>query len=158
MSKKMLGIVGAIALTAAYAGAAALTAERDTKAKSNNRITIGVKTNTTIYAGAMVSVDSTGYAIPAADTTNTVVLGRAAKTVISGAGVASGTLKIDVEQGCFWYASDAGTKSKYKISSNLYIVDDQTVSATNSGSNAIIAGPMVDYDSVLGQVAVKLGK
>jgi hypothetical protein len=157
MIKKTIGLVFIIALAASFASAAALTAARDTKAKSNQKINIGVKTNTTIYAGAIVAVDSTGYAINAADVTNIVVLGRAASTVVS-TGVASGAKVIDVEQGCFWYAADAVSKDKFKIGSDLYVVDNQTLSTTNIGTYSIKAGPLVDYDAVLGQVAVKLGK
>lgn len=156
MIKKTIGLVCIIALAASFASAAALSAARDTKAKSNLRLNIGVKTGVTIYAGALVAVDATGYAIPASDATGLTILGRATKTVAGGSD-ASGTYNIDVEQGAFWYASDAGTKVKSKIGSILYIVDDQTVSATNSGTYGIAAGIMLDYDAVLGQVAVQIG-
>lgn len=156
MIKKLIGLFVVVALAASFASAAALSAARDTKAKSNLRLNVGVKTGVTIYAGGLVAVDATGYAIPASDATGLTILGRATKTVAGGS-EASGTYNMDVEQGVYWYASDAGTKSKTKIGSILYVVDDQTVSATNSGTYAVVAGIMVDYDSVLGQVAVQIG-
>lgn len=155
MNKK-LAVLVAVSMASSLAFGAALTGPRDTKAKANTRINVSIKTGVTIYAGALVAVDATGYAIPASDATGLTVIGRATKTVAAGS-AASGTYNMDVEQGVFWYASDVGTKVKNKIGSILYIVDDQTVSATNSGSYAIVAGIMIDYDAALGQVAIQIG-
>lgn len=133
--------------------AAALTAERNTARGMVTKINVGVYTGSVIYAGAMVSVNGSGYAVAASDATGCRVVGRASKTVDASLS-ASGAKTIDVDCGTFYWNTDSGGASKTSIGQIAYVVDDQTVSLTNRGTYAVVAGVVADYDSIKGQLAV----
>ena len=120
----------------------ALTAERNTPARSGEKIQLTVADTITIYAGAMVAVDSNGEAQNAADTANYQVVGRCDQTVDN---TDDGEV-VDVERGVFGWAN-AGDVTDANIGDICYVVDNQTVSVATNGSNSIIAGTVVDVDS-----------
>lgn len=164
--KKLSAIVMVLLLICCIgAYAAALTAGRNTKSAQVNYVTIGVKTNTLIYAGAMVAVtniSNVGYAVNASDIGGITVLGCADETVdnrtgASGAGD-SGALSIRVKIGTFyWDLADAVTYSnRASIGKIAYVTDNHTVNIAGGGAN-MIAGIVKDYDRVTGQIAVDVG-
>ena len=153
MNKKiMIGVLGFL-IAAGLAQAAPLSAERNTGMGVGNQIVLSVYTNVHIYAGAMLAVNSSGYAIPAANASGNVTVGRAEKTVDNTAG-ATGAYNILGRSGAFYWDGDASVLTKAAIGQIAYVVDDHTVSITNSGSYKIIAGIIQDYDSVKSQVLV----
>ena len=136
-------------LVAYQAGAAALSASRDTPSRAGVEMNIGVYTNTRIFAGAMVAVNSSGYAVPAANTASYIVIGRAQETVdnrtnVDGAGD-SGAKTIDVSRGVFGWSNNAGITDA-DIGSFAYAEDDNSVD-DDAPSEAIIAGIIVDVDA-----------
>jgi len=149
MKKALMVLVTVGALVGAQAFGAALTEAQSTPERSGDDMVVGVYTNTRIFAGALVCLNSSGYAIPAADGDGNIVIGRAASTVdnrvnATGAGD-SGVLTIKVRRGVFGWAA-ADTVSDANIGDLAYVIDDNHVSATNAGTYAVIAGPIVDYD------------
>jgi hypothetical protein len=144
--------------------AASLTAGRNTKSAQVTYVTLGVASNTIIYAGAMVAVTNignVGYAINAIDSAGMTVLGCANQTVnnlsgASGAG-ANGALTIPVKVGTFyWDLSDTATYSnKASIGQVAYVVDNHSVSVSGGGlTGNLIAGIVKDYDAVNNLIAV----
>lgn len=131
------------ALLAPAAFGAALAAPRDTPQRAGDAISLGVYTGTTIYAGALVAVNSSGYAVNGSDAASIHAVGCAAATVVNTG--ASGAKTIKILQGVFRYGN-GDTVSDANIGATAYIVDNATVSATNTGSNAAIAGTVVDVD------------
>jgi hypothetical protein len=116
--------------------------------------------NTTIYQGALVTVNSSGYAIPAASGTAGTVVGRCAagnggqsvfaNTTAAGFGAAA-ALSVTVEQGTFlWNNPDPLTFANFGV--KVYATSDNGVSAT-AGSNAA-AGFFVGLDSATGTQAM----
>jgi hypothetical protein len=145
--KKILGMLLVLALVASVSYGAAATAAVDTPKRAGIIQNFGVYTNTRIFAGTMVCLNSSGYAVPAADTSGYIVIGRASKTVDNRTGQAgagdSGALTIDVERGVFGWTG-RGISSDTAVGSVCYVSDDNSVT-NGAGSNSIIAGTVVDY-------------
>ena len=100
-----------------------------------------VASENTVYAGSIAAQNSSGKAVPASDTANLVVLGRAEATV--GAGE-----KVLIRTGVFLF--DNGTSSEELTTADIgavaFIVDDHTVGKVG-GTNKIPAGIVVDVTS-----------
>ena len=94
--------------------------------------------DSTVYAGSIAAQNSSGKAVPASDTANLVVLGRAEATV--GAGE-----KVLIRTGVFLF--DNGTSSEELAATDIgtaaFIVDDHTVGKVG-GTNHIPAGIVID--------------
>ena len=72
-----------------------------------SRITLGVKTSTTVYQGGLVAVDSTGYAVPASVSTTHYVQGVALATVTNSG--SSGTVTVDVRPGTWLFKNSSSS-------------------------------------------------
>ena len=97
-----------------------------------------VASDNTVYAGGIAAQNSSGKAVPASDTANLVVLGRAEGTVGAGG-------KVVIRTGVFLF--DNGTSSEELTAADIgaaaFIVDDHTVGKVG-GTNHIPAGIVVD--------------
>jgi len=148
MKKNVFGIVGFVALVALLGQnvfATALSAARDTPARTGERISLTMASNVIIYAGSLVCVDSSGLAKPAADTSGFAVVGRASATVDNRTAVYVSTKTIQVDKGCFRWAN-ADSIEAADIGKIVYVTDDQTVNKTGGGQS-IIAGSVVDVET-----------
>lgn len=144
--KNIWAIVIALFVLTAQVFAGAATSAVNTPSRSGMKSSFGVYTNTIIYAGTIVALNSSGYAVPAADASGYVVVGRASKTIdnrtnAEGAGD-SGALTIEVERGVFGWTGNG--ISDTTIGSCAYVLNDNTVT-NGSGTYAIIVGIVVDY-------------
>ena len=113
-----------------------------------------VAASTTIYQGSLVTVNSSGYAIPAVAGTGGVVVGRCAAGpggLSVNTAVGAGSVSVTVEQGCFlWDNPDPLTFANFGV--KVYALTDHSVTAT-AGSNAA-AGYFVGLDSATGTQAM----
>ena len=147
--KKLIGTLMVLALAAGVSFGDAATAAVNTPKKSGVLQNFGVYTNTRIWAGTMVALNSSGYAVPAADTSGYIVVGRANKTVdnrdgnASGLASSSGAQTIEVERGVFGWTG-RGISNDTAVGSICYVSDDNSVT-NGTGDNSIIAGVVVDY-------------
>ena len=134
---------------------AALTAARDTVEISNGarHLVLPVKGNTTIYQGALVALDASGFAVPGSKAATLTAAGRAEETVENTG--ADGAVTIRVARGVFVYqnAADSGKLTAAHILNPSYIPHDQTATATATGAS--VAGLVVRVDGA--DVAVELG-
>jgi len=126
----------------------ALTAARDAKrwgGMPGVLIEYGVAASQKIYQGALVALNSAGYAIPAADTASTTVVGVAESTVNSG--TTAGEDKIIVRRGAVHaFANDATNALTIADAGKVcYVKDDQTVQ-DDGAANDIKAGVMLQLD------------
>lgn len=133
---------------------AALTAARATESKDlgpKRRYKMAV--STTIYAGGMVMLNSSGLAVPAvAAAANQGVVGIATSTVTSPA---SGDTYIVVQEGTFKLA--ATSIADTSVGLLVYASDDQTVDETQ-GVNEPRVGFLVEViSSTSGWVAIGIG-
>ena len=92
-----------------------------------------------IYAGAIVALNASGKAVPAADTDGLTVAGRAETSAVSGE-------MVTVKTGCFRYdnAAAPGKITAADIGKAAYVADDHTVA--KSGTNSVAAGLIFDLD------------
>lgn len=104
----------------------------------------GVATATTIYNGSLTMVNAAGFLVPGATATGQFVRGvSTAKVVNAGA---NGAVECPVEEGDFEFesgtAGDAITVAN--IGDTAWIIDDNTVGATNGGATRSEAGKIID--------------
>ena len=135
---------------------AALTAARDTSEISNGarHLILPVKGSTTIYQGALVALDASGYAVPGSKAATLTAAGRAEETVANTG--ADGEVSIRVARGVFVFdnATDAGKLTAAHVLKPCDIADDQTVTATAEGAS--VAGLVIRVDD--SGVAVEIGR
>ena len=141
----------------------AATQSRDTVEAKGALSQLPVAASTTIYAGTLVAVNASGYAVPASASTALTVIGRAESTVIntSAAGFGSaGALDVLIRKGAFYFTcAGAGITSVGKMA---YVVFDNEVSLSDGSGTRPPAGKIIKYDSdasaaTFGQVAVEIG-
>jgi len=126
---------------------AALTADRNIVRRTGQQLNLPVGAGAKIYAGALVAINATGYAVRGATSTTLKGVGVAQEQVDNTSG-ADGSQLIEVDRGNAYrfvnLAGDALTLAD--IGATAYIVDDQTVAKTNGGGTRSAAGKVIDVD------------
>lgn len=110
--------------------------------------------DTTIYQGALVALDASGYAIPGKKAESLTAVGRAEETVTNTG--ADGELVIRVARGVFVFDNTATAANKITAAHVLkpcYMEDDHTVTALATGAS--VAGTVIRVDDE--GVAVECG-
>lgn len=128
----------------------AATAERNTAQRAADLRQLAMKAATKIFAGTMVAVDSSGWAVPASTATTLKVVGRAEKTADNSAG-ANGDITVLVRRdGAYRFSNSTSTDAiaLSDIGTTCYAVDDQTVAKTNGTNTRSAAGTVYDVDSL----------
>lgn len=123
---------------------AALTADRNTPSRQGRQYSHPLAANVKIYAGAIVALDAAGNAKPGATALNLVAVGMATERA-DNTGGAAGAVSVKVERGVFGFASD-GSIDRTHIGKTVYLVDDQTLAATDGGGTRSAAGVLDDWD------------
>jgi hypothetical protein len=135
---------------------AAATAEINTPERPGTTTSYPVAATTKIFAGTLVALNSSGLAVPAADTAGLRVVGRAEATVHNTG--SAGDLNVDVKEGVFLYnnsatdAVDANDRGKI-----CFVEDDNTVDETGA-THRVVAGRVVDVTSEGVWVDVRAGQ
>lgn len=133
-----------------------LSADRNTYFAQPEIESYPVYQSTKIYAGSLVMLNSTGYAIPGADTASCTFVGVAQEYIDNSAG-ASGAKRVTVRRlGCHRFAY-GGTAAITLIGTMVYLVDDQTVNVAGSTTNDIPCGKVAQVDTTLNQVWIDIG-
>lgn len=116
-------------------------------------ISYPVKGSTTIYAGGIVCLDATGYAVPGSASTTLVAVGVAQKTVVNAG--SDGAVSVPVREGTFVLENATSTDActQAEAGTAIYVLDDQTVTKTSTGHSKV--GRMVGFVST--KVAVRIG-
>lgn len=106
---------------------------------------------TTIYAGGMVAIDATGYAIPAELTAGIKIVGVAREYVDNSAG-ADAAKNVRVHAGmAVWYDNDTtNAVDQADLGDVCYVFDDETVRDYVGGGVNVIAGTVMDLDATKG--------
>lgn len=122
----------------------ALTADRDTQRKDGNVESYPMGA-VKIYKGDLVMINSSGYAIPGADTASCVFVGVAREQVDNSAG-AAGDKNIEVwRKGAFLFAIAAATIASVGLV--VYCEDGGgTVGLVGTTSNDIPCGKISQYE------------
>ena len=122
---------------------AALTADRNTLRKATDEnTTYPVAASTTLYAGSLVCINTSGYAVAAADTAGLRLVGVAKAQADNSSGSA-GDVNIEVYHvGAFECTSSGLTIANE--GDPVWVSDDQTVTTTPGN---VFAGVLRDYVS-----------
>jgi len=105
-------------------------------------VAAGVK----IFAGALVVMNASGSVEPGTTATGKTGLGRAEEAVDNTAGSAGAAL-VSYRRGTFRYANTGGDPvTLAHVGNACFVVDDQTVAATDGGGTRSVAGTVLDVD------------
>ena len=122
---------------------AALTKDRATPYRDGIEIDFPVAANTKIYAGSLVCANTTGYAVPAADTPGLKFAGVALEQA-DNTGGANGAKTVRLRRsGVFEF--DAASITQAMVGTAMYIVDDHTMDDATGPTNDIRIGILVKY-------------
>jgi len=136
---------------------AALSADRNTLYADPRIEAYPVATDTTIYKGSLVMINSSGYAIPGADTASCVFVGVAQEQVVVASGADNGSKYVKVARlGCYRFAY-GGTAAITDVGTMAYLVDDQTVNVAGSTSNDIPCGKITQVNTTANEVWLDIG-
>jgi hypothetical protein len=130
-----------------------------------------VAASTSIYGGALVALNASGYAVPSSATAALKCIGRADRQALNqatggspGATGAAGSITVQVRQGVFYFNINAdSTITIANVGANVYASDDNTVSLSDAGGTRPYAGFIVDPagdmapSPLSGQVGVFVG-
>ncbi|MCE5334264.1 MAG: DUF2190 family protein [Desulfobacteraceae bacterium] len=121
----------------------ALSSDRKTVYREGVEIAYPVAAQTTIYAGSLVCLNTSGYAVPGADTAGFKFAGVARETAKNGT-AANGAAKVLLRRrGVFRFASSAMAVTD--VEEAVYIADDQTVAKTST--NSVACGRIAEFIS-----------
>jgi hypothetical protein len=117
----------------------ALTMDRNTEYSLGDLLSVPVAASTCIFAGSLVCLNASGYAVPAADTAGLLFAGVATAQADNSGGV-DGDLSVVVRRrGRFRFGS-ASSLDQSSVGEKAYASDDQTVALAAGVSNSIAAG------------------
>lgn len=117
--------------------------DRNTPMRNGDFLVLTPAPDVKIYTGTMVAINSSGEVVPASDTANLKVLGRAENY--------SEGEDVKIRKGVFAYNND-GSIGKTKIGADCFVVDSITVGAATT--NSIKAGTIFTVEG--NQVWVKI--
>jgi hypothetical protein len=124
-----------------------LTQARRTPERDRAEYVRRMAANVTILEGALVMLNAAGDATKGAAATGQIADGIALETKTNGA--VAGATTVRVQPGTFRFANSAAADevTRAAIGDDVFIVDDQTVAATNGGGTRSVAGRCVDVDA-----------
>lgn len=126
---------------------AALTQPRNTPELLGSVHHGDVAAGVTIYQGALLCRDAAGNVTPGATATGLVGIGRAEETVDNSGG-AAGDATVRYASGVFRFENSGGDPiDKSHIGGKAYVVDDQTVAATDGTGTRSPAGVIEKVDA-----------
>lgn len=127
---------------------AALTKDRNTLRRDGVLHSDPVAASTRIYAGSLVCLNASGYAVPGSTSATLSARGVAQEQVDNSSGLA-GDKRVETRRGVFKFANSASGDAITiaNIGANCYIVDDQTVALTHATTTRSLAGVIRGVDS-----------
>jgi hypothetical protein len=131
----------------------ALTENRYTKHRDGLVTAHPLKAGAKIFKGGLVCADSTGYAVPGADTLNYTFVGVALESA-DNTGGADGAATVRVQTSGVFSFAKSGAVTIADVGAALYIMDDQTVALAAGATNDIACGKLEGLDG--GDVWVRI--
>lgn len=125
-----------------------LAQDRNTPYRDAEIISIPVAAGAVIYAGALIVTNAAGFAAPGSVATTLTYAGRADQA-IDNTGGANGDKTVTVRRGVAFKFLNSGADPVTQASQGkvCYVVDDQTVAATNGAATRSAAGVVIGLDS-----------
>lgn len=124
---------------------------------------VGVTTNTIVYAGTIALVNNSGFLKASDSPLSTdscigIVSKQTDNRTSSFAGGVAGAIGAPVDRGTFWISFDNGggafSQADANFNTTCYVKDAQTVTKTSS---TCVAGIIKAFDATSSKVAVALG-
>ncbi|SED10360.1 hypothetical protein [Pseudomonas anguilliseptica] len=123
-----------------------LTQDRNTPMKATEVLVVPVAAGVRIFGGALVMANAAGLALSGSTAVGQTYLGRAEEYVDNRDG-AAGAVSVEVRRGkAFKWAND-GSVTQAHLLKTAYIVNDETVAATDGGATRSAAGRIVGIDA-----------
>lgn len=116
----------------------ALTKDRKLERMDGVQAAFPVKAGSTIYGGALVAVDATGYLVRGSDTAGLVFQGIAMDRYDNALGQSGDLVAIVQRRGLVLCKIAAAVQAD--VGKNVFLLDDQTVSLTAGATHKIICG------------------
>lgn len=113
---------------------AATTQDRNTPRRDGVSIPLKVAAGELIPAGTMVCVNATGFAVSATKAANLIYIGRSDERVDNRTGQ-DGDAVVLVERGRLFAWENDGTVNQALVGKKVYLADNQTVTATDTGTS-----------------------
>jgi hypothetical protein len=124
----------------------ALNEDRNTRRRTGDQVDDPVAGGETVYAGALVVLDSNGYAAAGRTATGLSARGMA-EAFVDNSGGADGDRNVALRRGVFRWGNDGtDTIDRTQIGADAYIVDDETVAANDGSGTRSVAGKIIDVD------------
>lgn len=121
----------------------ALSSDRKTPHREGMEIEYKVAAGAKIYAGSLVCLNTSGYAVPGADTSGFRFLGVAREAADNSSG-ANGDLLVRVgRKGVFRFS--ASGMAVTDVGAAVKVADDQTVAKTTA--NSVVCGAVAEFVS-----------
>jgi hypothetical protein len=140
-----VALAGIVATVNQNAYGTAISADRSTPEMAGKNISILAASNT-FYAGAMLCENGSATAVPAADASGYVCIGKN-RTYLDNTGANySATARVEAQRGVFRWVN-GGSFTDANIGDLAYVEDDQTVTTAASATYDVIAGVIVDVDA-----------
>ena len=134
----------------------ALTKDRNTLFAQPEVESYPVAASTKLYAGSMVMLNASGYAVPGADTASCKFVGVAQEYVDNSSG-SNGDKRVTVRRmGCFKFGY-GGTAAITDVGTAACLSDDQTVNVAGSLTNDIPCGRITQVDTTNNEVWIDIG-
>lgn len=122
----------------------ALTNDKKVDRMDGVDVPFPVKALKTIYAGALVATDATGYLLPGADTAGLIFQGLATQYKDNSAGDSGDETVIVRRRGLVKMTLDTAI-TQANVGDNVFLVDDQTVDVAANTDNDIFCGVIAGY-------------
>lgn len=116
-----------------------------------------VPSPTTLYGGAMLAINASGFAVTASADPTLKIWGRIEKQVSNTS--SAGAVRVDCRQGAFGFDNSTGADliQTQHLGELCFVSDDHTVALTDGGGSRPAAGIVMYIDPISGQVYVQLG-
>lgn len=124
---------------------AQLAKDRNTIQRPGDEFSRPVAASTKIFAGSLVALNAAGDAVPGSTSTTLKADGRAEEFVDNSNGSAGDAI-VKIRKGTFHFDND-GSVTRANIGTDGFIVDDQTIAATDGTETRSVAGVIVDVDA-----------
>lgn len=115
---------------------------------------VPVAASTTIYRGALVAINRSGYAVPASADLALVCVGVAREKVV---GTTAGAKSVSVERGAFAFENSSGDDAitSVDVGRSCFVADDQTAARTSANGTRPYMGRVLRVES--SKVFVEVG-
>lgn len=124
----------------------ALVQDRNTPHQVAGIVSVPLAANAKIFAGALVVTNSSGFGVPGSTATGLTYIGRA-EEFVDNTGGANGTRSVPVRRfAAFKWAND-GSITQAHYMKTAFIVDDQTLAATDGTGTRSSAGRIVGVET-----------